>query len=178
MNDSPSPNPVLDPLVAIKKWKASRTGKSYTCTNGYYHNPVEDCLGCLMIAAEREIGRLRKPVEPSEDAEWVRQAKLTLDRLSSFLQRIDAPVAVPWRDWIDNAERMILAERTARETREVVAKVVDEFGFPIIQWTSRDYPIGTELCLAPTTPASQSGLHPIFEEALAPFRPKTTGDGQ
>jgi ribosomal protein L37AE/L43A len=48
-------------------------------------------------------------VAPSESNEWIKQARRTLDRLAAFLQRIGAPHAIDWREWIHNAEVMVLA---------------------------------------------------------------------
>jgi hypothetical protein len=51
---------------------------------------------------------------PSENEQWIKEAVAVLDRLSSFLQHINAPHHTEWQEWIASAESMINAERAAR----------------------------------------------------------------
>lgn len=63
-------------------------------------------------SAEGDSGRIwlthaqsRDAAEGVEDAEWCRQAKLTLEHLGGFLQKTGAPHRVDWREWIDSADK-------------------------------------------------------------------------
>ncbi len=47
--------------------------------------------------------------------EWNKQARMTFDRLAAFLQAKDVPYKVDWQDWIEEADRVLLA-RAAHET--------------------------------------------------------------
>lgn len=59
------------------------------------------------LHAELFQAPLPSRLHPSEDEEWIKQAKLTLDKLASVLQRLKVPSAVEWRDWLSNAERLL-----------------------------------------------------------------------
>lgn len=56
-------------------------------------------------AAAREIERLQQRVAELE--QWNGEASETLGVLARFLQKIKAPHAVDWREWIGNAEKML-----------------------------------------------------------------------
>lgn len=67
---------------------------------------LEECArgSAVMIAAALRPSQAAA-VEATEDERWISEAKSTLDRMASFLQKTGAPHRVDWKEWIDSADK-------------------------------------------------------------------------
>lgn len=74
------------------------------CTACPHPDACEAAGGCYTGKCPRERGDL-----PAAQAKWMDEARGTLNHLASFLQAKNVPYRVDWRDWIDEARRVLPA---------------------------------------------------------------------
>jgi hypothetical protein len=133
-------------------------------TVGYARSQSEVDAFNRLFREARDL--LKRPPSETPASQWEVEAQGTLERLSRFLQKIGAPYAVDWREWIDNAEKHLLA----KETIEMPAPLDEKF-FAALDICGTQEPLE----VYDSNSWRRIGLARRYEEVIIPERQRVDG---